>query len=110
LTGLNNCSGLDRRIMTVLAAIGVTVAVFGILCFRCSLDWLFWAPFGTMVVMRVVARTLDYEERKVAQEPRYVPTSRPILSFFRKAGPIDGAPFRAWSPPLNVGDVIGYIS
>jgi hypothetical protein len=110
LTGLNNWSGQDRRMITVLAVIGITVAVFMFLGFRCSSEWLFWAPLGVSCAIRVAARVMIAEEKKVAQETNFFRSaSPPILSFFRKAGTIEGAPFRAWSAPLHVGEMMGYI-
>jgi hypothetical protein len=109
MTWLNNCNNRDRRIISVIAALGIMMAVFVILSITLGLDGLFFFPIVMSGVIRVAARAWITPDKQDALEADFYRPSRPILSFFMKAGTIEGAPFRAWSAPLHVGEMMGYI-
>ncbi len=108
MTGLNICSGRDRLIMIVLSIVSSTIAVLLIVCLRWSAEGLFVIPIVMTGVMRIANRVI-VDDHDDALEADFFNPPRPSRFFIMKAGPIEGAPFRAWSPPLNVGEVIGWI-
>jgi hypothetical protein len=106
MTGLNICNNLDRRMMTVLAVIGVTLAVFFIVSVRWGADGFFFIPIVMSGVIRVAARAWITEDKKDAMEADFFNPPRPSRFYIMKAGPIEGAPIRA---PIYIGDIMGFI-
>jgi hypothetical protein len=106
MTWLYNCNNRDRRIIFVIAAIGVIMAVFVVLSSTWGLDGLFIFPIVMSGVIRVAARAWFVPDKQDALEADFCSPPRPSRFYIMKAGPIEGAPERG---PPYIGDIMGFI-
>jgi hypothetical protein len=100
------CFNRDRRIISMIAAVVIMMAVLVTLSIAYGADGLLFFPIVMSGVIRVAARAWVAPDKQDALEADFYRPPRPSRFFFVKAGPIEGAPARG---PPYIGDIMGFI-